>query len=180
MAPDVPCPDGSRFAELIRAQVDEEPRLFVNQNPKPPPAYSAAKPSYQETDDNNAEAESVDPQEDVYDAEDADEEFKEKLEAQRQGLYEPYRLAHEDPPNLPAYHPSFAKVEKICEDLFTDAGKLLEASDYQDTYTQALWSKIKRHQAIAYDPPKRIGLLGDSGVGRSQILSIATKGADQN
>lgn len=69
------------------------------------------------------------------------------------------------------YHPSFAKVERICEELVAGAAEFLKTSDSQDKYTQWLMRKIYRHQAIAYPAPKKISLVGDSGVVKYTVLS---------
>ena len=95
-----------------------------------------------------------------------DGEFKEKLEAIYKGLEKPYSGYNEELPNLPAYHPSFANVERICEELFAGAALIFENSDYQDGYTESLHAKIKKHRRIAYPPAKKIGFMGDSGVGK--------------
>ena len=95
-----------------------------------------------------------------------DGEFKDKLEAICQGLEKPYSGYNEELPNFPAYHPSFANVEKICDELFATAARIFEDSDYKDGYTDSLHAKIKKHRSIEYPPAKKIGLIGDSGVGK--------------
>ena len=95
-----------------------------------------------------------------------DGEFKDKLEAICQGLEKPYSGYNEELPNLPAYHPSFANVEEICGELFASAAQIFENSDYQDGYTESLHAKIKKHRSVAYPPAKKIGFMGDSGVGK--------------
>ena len=99
-------------------------------------------------------------------ADGVDGEFKDKLEAICQGLEKPYNCYNEELPNLPAYHPSFANVEEICGELFAGAAQIFEDSDYQDGYTETLHAKIKKHRSIAYPPALKIGLMGDSGVGK--------------
>ncbi len=95
-----------------------------------------------------------------------DGEFKDRLEATCQGLEKPYSGYNEELPHLPAYHPSFANVERICEELFAGAAQIFENTDYQDGYTESLHAKIKMHRSIAYPPAKKIGITGDSGVGK--------------
>ena len=95
-----------------------------------------------------------------------DGEFKDKLEAICQGLEKPYSGYSEEFPDLPAYHPSFANVEEICGEIFAAGAQIFEDSDYQDRFTESLHAKIKKHRSIAYPPPKKIGFLGDSGVGK--------------
>ena len=92
--------------------------------------------------------------------------FKDKLEAICQGLEKPYSDHNEELPTLPAYHPSFANVETICEELFAGAAQIFANSDYQDRYTESLHAKIKEHQSIAYPPATKVGFIGDSGVGK--------------
>ena len=99
-------------------------------------------------------------------ADGVDGEFKDKLEAICRGLENPYSAYNEELPNLPAYHPSFANVEDICEDVFAGAAQIFEDSDYQDGYTESLHAKIKKHRSITYPPAMKIGFMGDSGVGK--------------
>ena len=99
-------------------------------------------------------------------ADGVDGEFKDKLEAICRGLESPYTAYNEELPNLAAYHPSFANVEDICEELFAGAAQIFENSDYQDGYTESLHAKIKKHRSIEYPPAMKIGFMGDSGVGK--------------
>ena len=94
-----------------------------------------------------------------------DEEFKDQLESICQGLEKPYSGCNQKFPNLPAYHPSFANVERICEEIYAGAAEMLTNSSYQDTCTESLLGKIRKHRSIVYPPAKRIGFVGDSGVG---------------
>ena len=156
---------------LIHAQTSADPALFVKGEPHSP--LRATKPLTPNADESSEEDDGEDENEfhDLYDEDGVDEESKEKLEAVRRGLRKPYIGTNEDPPDLPAYHPTFAKVERICEELFAGAAELLKTSDYQDKYTQWLMKKIQRHQAIAYPAPKKISLVGDSGVGKCTVMS---------
>ena len=96
---------------------------------------------------------------------DVDAEFKDKLESICQGLEKPYSGYNEKLPNLPAYHPSFTSVERICGEIFAGAAKMLTNSNYQDKCTESLLAKIRKHRSIVYPPATRIGFVGDSGVG---------------
>lgn len=115
---------------LLHAQMSADPVLFVKQEPHSP--LRATKPFTPNAYKSDGEDENEDKFHDLYDEDGVDEEFKDKLEAMRRGLRKPYIGANEDPPDLPAYHPSFAKVESICEELFAGAAELLKTSDYQD------------------------------------------------
>ena len=95
-----------------------------------------------------------------------DGEFKDKLEAICQGLENPYSGYNEELPKHPAYHPSFANVERICEELFAGATQIFANSDYHDGYTESLHAKIKDSRSIVYPPATKVGIIGDSGVGK--------------
>ena len=91
------------------------------------------------------------------------------VQAEQDKFGKPYNPEQELPPDLPAYHSSFAKVEKLCAEIFSDAVTLLEASEYKDEVTKHLLESIDRRQAIKYDKPKRVGFIGDSGVGKHML-----------
>lgn len=136
--------------------------LFVDQDSRLPkdsakvPIYGAELSSDEDGDDDEI----------LYDKDGADEEFKDKLEEERKGLRKHYDTYNERPPNLPAYHESFAKVEKACEELFAGAEAILKASDYTDEYTQTLLQDIAEKQAVQYPEAKKVGIVGDGGVGK--------------
>lgn len=92
--------------------------------------------------------------------------FMEKLEEIRQGLKYPYNGERKECLHIPPFHPSFANVKRIYENLFAQAAELVENFDCQDAYDQWLLEKIKKHRSIPYEPTERVGLEGDSGVGR--------------
>ena len=95
-----------------------------------------------------------------------DGKFKDKLEAICRGLEKPYSGYNEELPKHPAYHPSFANVERICEEIFAGASQLFANSDYHDGYTESLHAKIKESRSIVYPPATKVGFIGDSGVGK--------------
>ena len=107
-----------------------------------------------------------------------DDEFKDKLESISQGLEKAYSGNNEKLPNLPAYHPSFANVERTCDEIYAGAAEMLRDSDYQDKSTESLLAKIRKHRSIVYPPAKRIGFLGDSGVGESWRLCTSLRHID--
>ena len=107
-----------------------------------------------------------------------DDEFKDKLESICQGLEKAYSGNNEKLPNLPAYHPSFANVERICDEIYAGAAEMLRDSSYQDKSTESLLAKIRKHRSIVYPPAKRIGFLGDSGVGESWWLCTGLRHID--
>lgn len=144
---------------------------YPNQEPDGyPPPYSpqsrAGKPDQEE--DGEAEID-VDQDEEGLEHSDEDSvdgEFKDKVREELERFRKPYNPQQEVPPrNYAAYHPSFAKVEILCAEVFEEAITLLQSSEYQDKYTIQLLDMINRKQSIKYDPPSRVGIIGDSGVG---------------
>lgn len=135
--------------------------LFVNQRSHPL-EDSAKSPTH---DAELSGDEDEDDEEILYDNDGADEEFKSRLQEEHKNLRKLYDTYNERPPNLPAYHESFAKVEQACEELFAGAEAILEASDYTDEYTQMLLQDIAEKQAVQYPEAKKIGIVGDGGVG---------------
>lgn len=78
----------------------------------------------------------------------------------------PYDAKTEAPPNMAAYHPSFAKVEEYYENLLKAAIETLEDSKYHDAVTQRLLEDALRRRKVQYGQDRILGLVGDSGVGR--------------
>ena len=94
------------------------------------------------------------------------EEFGDRIKVILSSFDQPYDPSLEPSPRLPAYHPSFAKVEAYCSEIVEGAVNLLKTSEYQDAETAQLAKHILEYQNIKYPHPRRIGLLGDSGVGK--------------
>jgi hypothetical protein len=145
---------------------------YPNQEPDGcPPPYSpqsrAGKPDQEE--DGEAEID-VDQDEEGLERSDEDSvdgEFEDKVREELERFRKPYNPQQEAPPsNYAAYHPSFAKVETLCGEVFEEAITLLQSSEYQDKYTIQLLDMINRKWSIKYDPPSRVGIIGDSGVGK--------------
>ena len=55
-----------------------------------------------------------------------------RVKAVLEGVDSPYDPLREATPNLPAYHPSFAKVERIYSEIVEDAINLLRLATYKD------------------------------------------------
>ena len=81
------------------------------------------------------------------------------------GIGQPYSAAKETP-RLAAFHPSFQMVERMCLEILGGAAWILQKSEYQQAETAKLLERMLRHQTITYPKAKRIGLMGDSGVGK--------------
>jgi len=108
-----------------------------------------------------------DKEEEQSDEDSVDGEFRDKVRQELDRFGKPYEPRQEPPPRkYAAYHPSFARVETLCAEIFEEAVTLLESSKYQDKYTIQLLDMINRRKNIKYDPPSRVGIIGDSGVGK--------------
>ena len=100
----------------------------------------------------------------------AHDEFKESMDVVHRGFNNPYDPSTEEIPNLPAYHPAFFNVEKLCQRLLGDAARMLKSSEYQDAKTRDLYEQAVGKQTITPPKPRRIGLVGDSGVGKDAFI----------
>lgn len=116
---------------------------------------------------------------------DDDEEFREKFNAIKEGADTSYNPMSEALPRLPAYHPAFTKATEYCSDLMNGAALVLKNSEYKDTRIMQLLEKVSRGKSFKYPKPRVVGLIGDSGVGKSSFINalldtpdIALSGAD--
>ena len=77
----------------------------------------------------------------------------------------PYNPLFEPTPKLPAYHPSFAKAERIYTEIIEEAIDLLKYTSYKDEQIETLLQQLSSRQEIKYSKARKVGMLGDSGVG---------------
>lgn len=101
----------------------------------------------------------------------AGEEFRDRVEAIKEGAETQYNPMSEALPKLPAYHPSFVKAERYCSELMEDAALVLKNAEYKDTRISQLLEKAIRGQSLEYPKPRLVGLIGDSGVGKSSLIN---------
>lgn len=121
----------------------------------------------QPEDDEASESESDDTDVELSDdGTGVQDEYKDKVEEVVQGFGNPYDPSNEATPNLPAYHPSFPNVEKMCAQLLEDAAQMLKNSEYNDAKLSDIQEQATMKQKIHCPKPRRIGMVGDSGVGR--------------
>lgn len=99
------------------------------------------------------------------------EEFRDRVEAIKDGADTNYNPMSESLPKLPAYHPSFVKAERYCSELMEDATLVLKNADYRDTRVLQLLEKASNGQNLEYPKPRKVGLMGDSGVGKSSLIN---------
>ena len=97
------------------------------------------------------------------------EEFQARVQTILDGIGKTYSSFEEDLPRLPAYDPSFIKVETLCIGLVKKAQSLLESAQYQDEETARLTQLASDSQTVQYPPARRIGLIGDSAAGESSL-----------
>ena len=114
--------------------------------------------------------ESEDDKSENNDSEDGDEELEDRIKAVISHFNEPYNLNFEALPNLAAYHPSFRKAEQMCRDLVDGAIDMLKSSSYQDTQTEELLVYLSSHREIEYPNATTVGMMGDSGVGKTLLV----------
>lgn len=81
----------------------------------------------------------------------------------------PYQSSTEALPKMAAYHPSFGKVEAQYEGLLAAAAELLESSKYHDSHTERFLRETLKYRKVKYPQSRVIGLVGDSGVGKSSF-----------
>jgi len=126
-------------------------------------------PQIVEATESENEDESTEDSED----EDMDEGLGSRVKAVLEGFEKPYDPLLEPAPNLPAYHPSFARVERIYSEVVEDAINLLNLSPYKDSQTEALVEHMAARREIVYSKAKIIGMIGDSGVGMLFLDAIS-------
>ena len=98
-------------------------------------------------------------------------EFQESFDAVLEGMGLPYNPDNELLPDLPAYRPSFRKVESSCAQVFEEAATLIEESDYSDDCTKQLHESIMEKKNLQYPEAKKIAFFGASGVGEFGLSS---------
>lgn len=99
-----------------------------------------------------------------------EEELQDRVDAIRHGAETPYNPLKEELPKVAAYHPSFIEVEQCCKKLVSDTATLLTSAECKDPRIAQLLHKALESHEIIYPPPRKIGLMGDSGVGKSYVL----------
>ena len=102
---------------------------------------------------------------------DPGEEFRDRINAIKDGADQSYNPMSETLPRLPAYHPSFIKAEEYCSDLMKEAALVLKNAEYKDTRILQLLKNSLRGQKLEYPKPRVVGLMGDSGVGKSSLIN---------
>ena len=103
--------------------------------------------------------------------EDIKNEFEPRIDAIIQSLTSQYDPLTEQEPEYPAYHESFKKAQRLCEEIATDAVELLKLSTYQDSSVRDLRQRFQSCQTVKYPETKKIAIFGNSGVGKSTLIN---------
>ena len=98
-------------------------------------------------------------------------ELEEKIRVVIDSFDMPYDPSNESTPGLAAYHTSFGKVEASCANTVGDAIKVLSTSIYQDAETKRIIERLSANKLVEYPEARRLGMLGDSGVGKITLCS---------
>ena len=135
------------------------------------PAYVNAQCSLDKElpDDAISTNESDDDQ--ISDSEGILSEFKSRVVAILKGFGQPYDSRQEPTPQFSIYHPSFQIAESKCVELVGTAIDLLKNSTYQDKTVINLRERLERFRHIKYPEPRKVGIVGDSGVGKSSLIN---------
>lgn len=156
------------MAKLSREKIIKDDtmddKLFVDRNSS---QESLSVGLVNDEDSSNADTSS----DEVSDDQGIESEFKSPVAAILKAFDKPYDPLLEPSPKFPVYHPSFAKAEILCEELMAKGVKLLEASSYQDSSVKELQQAFERCRKVKYPEAKRVGIVGDSGVGKSSLIN---------
>ena len=105
------------------------------------------------------------------------QEFEAQIKEVIDRIGKPYDSKTEVAPSLAAYHSSFKLAENACVKIATDAVQRFKDSDFADAETKQIVADFEEKGKIAYNRSnQRIGLIGDSGVGKS--LPLCKKSSD--
>ena len=99
------------------------------------------------------------------------EEFRDRMNAIKDGADTKYNPMSEPLPNPPAYHPSFLKAVRYCSELMEGAAPVPKNAEYKDTRILQLPEKASNSTKFEYPKPRIVGLIGDSGVGKSSLIN---------
>ena len=99
------------------------------------------------------------------------EEFRERVNVIKDAVDTPYNPMNEILPKLPVYHPAFLRAVQICTKLVEDAVVILKNAEYKDTRVLQLLRKAANSKTLKYPRPRMVGLIGDSGVGKSSLIN---------
>jgi energy-coupling factor transporter ATP-binding protein EcfA2 len=74
-------------------------------------------------------------------------------------------------PRLPITCPAFSLIEDDIKQIISVFKSMIKASQYLDDEAKHLFTEIVAHSTIPYEEVVRIGLIGDSGAGKSSLIN---------
>jgi ribosome biogenesis GTPase A len=83
----------------------------------------------------------------------------------------PYDPATERFPMLPIYHPAFQQAEELTHSIIRGFQEFIATSNYKDDEIKYLLRELEELEHPKYPTALRIGLIGDSGVGKSSLIN---------
>ena len=82
-----------------------------------------------------------------------------------------YDSSSETDPDLPIYHPASATVSEACLAILKGAEEIFMNAGYTDGETEGILEECRKKGPLRQCEPRRIGLVGDSGVGKSSLVN---------
>ena len=148
-------------------EIDTSP-LFKSEAISSQNHQTTATPEYSDDIRTRMEASSDSNDDDDFDG---GEEFRDTVNAIKNGADTEYSSMDELPPRLPAYHPSFLNAERYSSELMEGAALVLKNAEYKDARILQLLEKASNSKILEYPKAKIVGLIGDSGVGKSSLIN---------
>ena len=131
----------------------------------------------------NPEAEPIDQDIEIEDGNDSTNEsnyinqrlsplLQKELRQLQKRTERPYDPAIDDPkPRWQSYNPLFHAVGEACEDIVQSMNDLFQQAQCSSPSILKVGEHLKAHSKFQTPSPKTIGLLGDSGVGKSSLIN---------
>ena len=82
-----------------------------------------------------------------------------------------YNPSDSEDPLLPGFRPESQSVRRECDKLIENAIGILKAAEHSDGKTAELAVQFHAYGLPELTPPRRIGMLGDSGFGKSSVVN---------
>ena len=97
-------------------------------------------------------------------------EFAEAVEELLSGCGQYYR-GDKESPQLPGFLPQTSEAMTLCRGILNEAIAILKRLDSHNYDTTSLLNSISKALILEAEPDRRIGLIGDSGVGKSALIN---------
>ena len=109
-------------------------------------------------------------------------QFRSRVNAIFKSTNKPHDSSREIAGSFVIHHASFVKSEQLCDNLLQKGIQLLNDSPYQEQSVFELRELLESARKIPYPEPKKIGVVGESGVGKSSLINalLNAKGLASN